>query len=352
MVGGRALAGALGALGTYATSVLPRVRAERDLWRRRAGAIPDPTLRGHALAALRDKAANVEATAVFATLAPRRPRAAVVRAGACLQIAVDYLDMLGEDPGADPLADGLRLHRALAAAVTPGDRPEDPYRDHPQGEDGGYLSALTMECAHALDALPRFEQCRAALLEAITRCGEGQAYTHAAATAGPRLLETWADSLEVPAGYDWWEVAAGASSSASAHSLLALAADPRATASDASLVDAAYFPPIGALTVLLDDLVDLDEDVAEEEHNYISYFADDAAVADRLGVIAVRARLAIAPLPGRDRHEAILAGVAGFYLAQPAAAAPRWDPARRRLLDSLGPAVRVLAAFSRVRHHR
>ncbi len=34
-------------------------------------------------------------------------------------------------------------------------------------------------------------------------------------------------------------------------------------------------PPIGALTVLLDDLIDRDDDLEAGEHNYLSYFADN-----------------------------------------------------------------------------
>ena len=36
-----------------------------------------------------------------------------------LQVAIDYLDTLGERPLEDPLASGLALHRALADAVSP-----------------------------------------------------------------------------------------------------------------------------------------------------------------------------------------------------------------------------------------
>ena len=79
----------------------------------------------------------------------------MVAAGAALQIAVDYLDSLGEDAGDDPLADGLRLHGALAAAVAPGIVPDDPYRFHPRGEDGGYLAELVAACAGASSVLPR-----------------------------------------------------------------------------------------------------------------------------------------------------------------------------------------------------
>jgi tetraprenyl-beta-curcumene synthase len=347
--GGRTLAGALGAFGAYTATVLPRVDRERERWAERAARIPDPVLRDQALAALREKAANVDATGVFATLAPRRHRPAVVCAGAALQIAVDYLDSLGEDAGGDALEDGLRLHRALAAAVTPGARPDDPYRAHARGDDGGYLEDLVATCAEAGAVLPRIGECRPSLVASLTRCGEGQAYTHAAAGGDPGPLSAWANGLGAGPEYSWFEVAAGAGSSVAAHALLAVAADDRTTAADAGRVDAAYFPSIGALTVLLDDLVDLDEDVAMGEHNYISYFADDGDLAERLGALADAARTAIAALRRRGRHEAILAGVAGFYLAQPAARAARWAPARRRLLTSLGAPARALTAFSRLR---
>jgi tetraprenyl-beta-curcumene synthase len=313
--------------------------------------IPDPILREQALAALREKSANVDATGVFATLAPRRHRPAVVRAGTALQIAVDYLDSLSEDAGDDALEDGLRLHGALAAAVTHGTVRGDPYSSHPRGEDGGYLRALVTACGEALAVLPRIDECRAPLSAAIARCGEGQAYTHAAANGGPDTLKDWAESLGVSPEYNWWEVAAGASSSVAAHALIALAADDddRAAATDTQRVDAAYFPSIGALTVLLDDLVDLEADLATGEHNYLSYFTGDQALAERIGSLADAAQAGIASLPRRGRHEAILAGVAGFYLAQPSARAPRWAASRERLLDSLGVPARVLTAFSRLR---
>jgi tetraprenyl-beta-curcumene synthase len=347
--GGRTLAGAFGALGVYMSTVLPRVGRERERWLARAAQIPDPMLRDQALAALREKAANVDATGVFATLAPRRVRPTVVRAGAALQIAVDYLDSLNEDIAVDDLEGGLGMQRALLAAVIPGDATVAITGVHPGREDGGYLDALISDCAGASALLPRIAECRGPLRAAIARCAEGQALTHATASGDSRALQGWAVDLGAADGYGWWEVAAGASSSVAAHALLALAADESSTMADAERTDAAYFPSIGALTVLLDDLVDLDEDLATGEHSYIPYFADDQVVAERLGSLADRAQAAIVPLPRRGRHEAILAGVAGFYLAQPAARRPRWEPTRARLLESLGAPTRVLTAFSRLR---
>jgi tetraprenyl-beta-curcumene synthase len=347
--GGRTVAGAFGALGVYTSTVLPRVGREREHWLARAARIPDPVLRDQALTALREKSANVDATGVFATLAPRRNRAAVVRAGTALQIAVDYLDSLSESVGEGGLEEGLRMQRVLLAASAPEEAHDLFLGDITGAEDGGYLGELIADCARASVVLPRIAECRGPLRAAIARCADGQAHTHAAAGGDSRALKGWAEGLEARGAYTWWEVAAGASSSVAAHALLALAADDRSTVADAERTDAAYFPSIGALTVLLDDLVDLDEDVSVREHNYIPYYADDQAVAERLGSIAEQAQAAIAPLPRRGRHEAILAGVAGFYLAQPAADAPRWKATRARLLESLGAPTRVLTAFSRLR---
>src|SRR5258705_5544821 len=109
----------LAALAAHRASALPAVHRELAGWRQVADGIPDLALRREALSALTDKASNPEATAVLATLAPRKTRRTVIRASTALQVAIDYLDSLGERPGPDPLKDGLQLHRSLGAALTP-----------------------------------------------------------------------------------------------------------------------------------------------------------------------------------------------------------------------------------------
>ena len=344
----RELAAVASALGVYQARVLPLVGREQQRWRLVAEAIPDPVLRGHAVAALEDKAANVEATAVFAILAPRPARATAIRAMAALQIAIDYLDTLGEQEVEEPLENGLRLHRSLVAALTPGAEPGDWYRFHPQSDDGGYLASLIGRCQDSVAVLPSAAAILPLAQRAARRCGEGQSYTHAAG-GDVGALERWAVELEGPPGYRWWEVAAGACSSVAAHALIAAAADPGATAAEGELIAAAYFPPAGALTVLLDDLVDLDEDVASGEHNYVSYYPSAEAAADSMALIAARAEAATEQLRQRRRHAAILAGIAGFYLSDPGARTPFARPIRGRLLEAFGPGARFLAAALRLR---
>lgn len=294
-------------LAAYLTTVLARARREL----RRHDPLPD------------EKAKNAEAVAVFATLAPRAGRAAVVRAIVALQVAIDLRDELEEAGG------GEAAPEALARS-----------------------ERLDQEWRREVATLPAHDTVLPHLEAAVERCEEGQRQTHRAAGAGPDPLERWAASLGPASDYRWWELAAGASSSVAAHALIAAAADPETTAATARLVDAAYHPPVGALTVLLDDLVDREADRAAGEHNYLGYYAGAGEAADRLGILADRAEASIALLPHAGRHRAILAGVAGYYLSSPAAATPYAGPIRERLLSALGPGARFLAGFSRLRRMR
>jgi tetraprenyl-beta-curcumene synthase len=327
-------------LALYRTRILPRVGQELAFWRTATDRIADPELRAAALASLSEKAANPEATAVFACLTPRRGRAAVVRASVAFQVAVDYLDTLGEQPAGDPLADGLALHGALVDALSPAAPARDWYAERSGRDDGGYLGRLVGAVRAVVDALPASAVVLPVARAAAERCGEGQARTHLAGVGEAVQLKEWAEGLAVPTpggraplpraarslgaaapDYSWWELAAGGASSAACHALLALAATPGATAGEAELVDAAYFPSVGALTVLLDDLVDREADRRAGEHNFLDYYDGDAELTERLAAIVVDARGAIDPLPHRERHRAILAGVLAFYLAAPSSPA-------------------------------
>lgn len=334
------------ALRLYRRAIVPRVRSELRRWEGIAEAIPNPVLRGYALAALREKGLNAEATAVFATLAPRMHRIAAIKAMVTFQVAVDYLDSLGEQPVADKLANGLQLHLALIDALSPGAPAANWYSRHPQDEDGGYLEALVMACRKTVRALPSHATVLAVARQAASRCGEGQSQTHAAASGDTEGLKAWVSGLEHRSGYLWWEMAAGASSSVAVHALIAAAANPGTTAEEAALLDAAYFPSVGALTVLLDDLIDRDEDLSVAAHNYMAYYGSNLEAAERLALIALRARAAMAKLRQARRHGAILVGVAGFYLSAPGADTSYARPVRSRLIESLGfPVLPILAAM-------
>lgn len=298
----REIAAAVSALGAYLTTVLPQVRRELRRW----GPLP------------RDKAMNAEAVAVFATLAPRSGRGAVVRAIVALQVAIDYRDELEEEGGS------------------------------PSPEGAAYLERLEATWRREVTAFPSYPAVAPLLEQAVGRCAQGQRHTHAAAAEEREQLRTWAEGLKAPAGYRWWEVAAGASSSVAAHALIAAAATRGMSAETASLIDAAYHPPMGALTVFLDDLVDRERDRTAGEHSYLSYYRDAGEAAVLLSRIEDRARALVAVLPQADRHTAILAGIVAFYLSDGAAKAGYAQQIRRGLLGGLAPGARMLASFMRL----
>lgn len=290
-------------------------------WRKLAEAIPDRERRRSALAALEEKRSNVEAVAVFATLAPLRQRRAVLRAIVPLQVAIDYRDTL-EEAGES------------------------------RGSPDDYLSALDAGWVREIECLVGCGAVAPTLRAAGDRCAEGQRLTHLAAAGDSAELQRWAAGLEVAGDYRWWEVAAGASSSVAAHALIAAAADPAASVETAARIDAAYNPSVGALTVFLDDLVDREADRAAGEHNYLAYYASAAEAAERLAAIASSARRQIESLPRAARHRAILSGVGAFYLSASESRTPYADPIRERLLAALGPGTQVLGAFMAARRPR
>jgi len=246
----------------------------------------------------------------------------------------------------------VRAIVALQAAIDLRDIFEEAGGEEAGSSAAAFLGDLETRWRQAFAELPARGAVLPVLDRVVERCEAGQQHTHAAATGEVEPLRRWAQETGAPPGYRWWEIAAGASSSAAAHALIAAAADPRTTAETAALIDAAYQPPVGALTVFLDDLVDRDEDRAAGEHNYLGYYEGSEAAADRLALIASRAEALTGRLPHPARHQAILAGVAGFYLSAAAAETPYARPIRERLLEVLGPGARLLTAFMRIRRLR
>lgn len=334
-------------------TVLPAVRRELRAWDRAAEAIPDPALRERALAKLRHERFNTEVAATLATLVPPRRRPAVIEAIVALEVMYDYLDALTEQPLPDPLAGGRQLYRAFTDACTPIGPFADYFRHRPQGDDGGYLAALAATCRRALWSLPAAPVVAPAACAALTRCGEAQTRTHAVAQLEPAQLRAWAAAQPEVGALRWSEVAAGAAASVLvAHALVALAADPATTAADAERVAAAYLTTC-AMTTLLDSLVDAEADAASGSHPYLAYYAGEAEAAERLGVLAREAVVAVERLPRAAHHLMTVAGAVAFYLSAPAArgrdARRLTAPLMRELRPLLAPPLAIFIAWRKLK---
>lgn len=334
-------------------TVFPEVRRELLAWDRRAQAIPDPVLRGTALAKLRHERFNTEVAATLATLVPPVRRRDVTAAIVALEVLYDYLDGISEHPGPDPLADGRQLYRAFTDVLAPVGPLADHYRHHPQCDDGGYLAALASTARRALWSLPAAPVVAPAAHAVLARCGEAQTRTHAIAQLGTEQLRAWASNQPEADRLRWSEVAAGAAASVLAgHALVALAAEPATTAADAERVAAAYFTTC-ALTTLLDSLIDAEEDAGTGAHPYLTYYASEAEATERLGLLAREAASAVAGLPRAAHHLMTMAGAVAFYLSAPGArGAGRRQltaPIVRELRPLLAPPLAIFAAWRSVR---
>jgi tetraprenyl-beta-curcumene synthase len=299
----------------YWSTVAPLVRAQLARWEQRAEAIPDPAPRRLATCKLRQERFNSELAATLATLAPRAQRGLAVEAIVALQVAYDYLDVLGE--------------RSLLP-ISPGRR--DVTRC---GIEDGYLCELTATVEDALARLPAARAVGATARRAAERCARAQALSHAASSSGDEELRQWARDEAEGTALGWPEWLAGAQASVLClHALIAAAADPRATPRDAEQLDALYLS-IGALT-MLDSLVDRAEDAAAGERGYIRFYEGPEQMALALSSAAREAARRTSATPHPGHHAMTLAGVVAYYASAPAAASASALPVVKRVCGELG----------------
>jgi len=313
----------------YLLLVLPSVTWELAHWRDRAGEIPNPNLRRHALDAL-EKRGNIEGAALFATLAPAAHRRGTVRAIVAFQTAYNYLDALSELPSEDPVANGDQLHQALLVALHQSAPHADYYAHNPDAGDGGYLIAILDACTDALAGLPSYPALGPTARVAAARIVDFQALNLSEVQGGHGALERWAtDATPGGSGLAWWETAAAGGSSLSVHALIAAAANPHLGPSDARDIDGAYFPWIGGLHSLLDSLVDAREDHDKGQRSLLDYYQSPRDAAIHLAALATHSRAATARLPRPHSHRVILTAMCSYYLS-----APECDTAEAKLITT------------------
>jgi tetraprenyl-beta-curcumene synthase len=334
-----------GAARRYWLGVFPRVRRERGRCEARARRIADPELRGVALAAL-GKWGNVEGAVAFATFAPRRERYVAARAMGAFQNAYNYLDMLAERPSARAGTNVERLHQALLVALDP-DAPHAYYYAASGQSDGGYLQEMIDECRGSVGEL----SCWDAVLPAARRAAERIVAFQSASARDPEgdraALRAIAEANVLP-GEDlrWWELAAACGSSLCVFALMAAAAQPRVDSAEIIAIEHAYFPWIGALHSLLDNLVDVAEDHATGQHSLIGCYSSAVQARAGMRLLAERSLGAIGSLADPAEHALILAAMASFYLSAPEVETPDASTIAGAVLDTLGiPAQLAMLVF-------
>jgi tetraprenyl-beta-curcumene synthase len=318
----------------YLTTIQPHAHREFARWRRHARAIPDPELRAHVLRPF-DADGSAAGAALFAVLAPLRAQRRLVRLLVAYVLLWSYVDVRTErhpEPDArlyDALLDGLRTDAPSPVSL----------------DDDGYLEALLAECRCCCAALPSWKVVESAALRLAHDGRTVQAINHGPRPQAETRLCAWAAARD-PAR-PWHEQCAAASSPLAIHALMALAAHPSATASQANATATAY-GPVSALGVLCDHLIDQREDHELANHSYLRYLDSSHARARELRDVADCASGSVRGLRGPERHTVILAAMAAMFLTGEHSRSAANSETSQAVLDALGPPTPVLLATLRI----
>jgi tetraprenyl-beta-curcumene synthase len=124
-------------------------------------------------------------------------------------------------------------------------------------------------------------------------------------------------------GLKWNEFAAATGSTLGVFMLFLAATNPGLTGQTVADIEAAYFPYVCGLHILLDYLIDQEEDVAGGDLNFCSYYGGLEQTITRIATIVQEARRQILRLEHPAFHRMIIEGLLALYLSDPKASRQR-----------------------------
>jgi tetraprenyl-beta-curcumene synthase len=308
-------------------------------------------LRKAALDAILTKRDILEGAVAFAVLAPPGMQRVVVRAITAFELAFDYLDTLMEMPNPDPIANTYRLGQALLAVFQPDLAHPAYYEHHSCGDDAGYLVRLVDTCRATIKELPSYAVTAGAATRALAQIVRYQSLNHRPSHSSNDAFAIWAGTQSAPElGLHWWETGAAVGSQLVVLALIASAADPATQPERVAAVERAYFPWIGALSTLLDSVVDQQADRDGDQQSLVDHYGSPQIAAERMRMITLKAVDAVSELPDAEHHRLILAGMAAFFHSTPQAATPEVSMVTRVVFEAMG--TRATPAFLLLRARR
>lgn len=294
--------------------VKPIVEREFSSWYEKAQTIPDQELRKQAMDSMSTKKFHCEGGAVYASQAIAHVEVLVPLIVAYQTIS-DYLDNLCDrSTSLDPI-DFRQLHLSMQDALTPGAPIRDYYRYREEKDDGGFLAQLVKTCQNAVAKLPSYKTVQPLVLKYSLLYSDLQVHKHIAPEKREaELLAWWQEHrLHYPDIF-WQEFSAVTGSTIGIFALFVMATEPAIDDDDIVKLDAAYFPWVCGLHILLDYLIDLEEDKAGGDLNFVSYYSSSNEATDRLQYFVRRAKESVKNLPNAPFHGMIVDGLITFYL--------------------------------------
>jgi tetraprenyl-beta-curcumene synthase len=252
---------------------------------------------------------------MFATLAAGRPARHLLRALVSYEVALEYLDNANERSAEAGVGNGRQLHAALRDAVSAARPHADYYRHSDSRDDTGLLTALVATCREALGMLVSYRVIAPFLADETARTQVLALNHDPCPTRRDEKLRGWAaENAEIMPTARWFERAGAATGSLNVHALIALAADPIATAEDASRTLTVY-RPLSLLATMLDSYADQVSDREDGGHSYIDHYGSRDRFAEETSRWLRETTCATLSLRQGSRHAVIAACMIALYLS-------------------------------------
>ncbi|TMW70198.1 tetraprenyl-beta-curcumene synthase family protein [Alteribacter natronophilus] len=299
--------------------VVPQVHSILGYWRDKAEKIEDDELRTYALESIDENTFHSEGGGVFALLTDKEKQRDVLWFIVTYQIICDYLDSLCDQSESLDPADFRSLHEALRQALAPGTLEDVYYENRTQKEDGGFLQSLVEVCQEKVQTFESFPAAREAMEELSLHYRNLQVYKHVKKEDREPLLIDWYEKnrYDIPDVRDmrWYEFSAGTGSTLGVYTLAAYSSMNGLSEEEAHRIKSCYFPYAQGLHILLDYFIDQEEDLADDELNFCTYYKNEDDMVERMRGFKSEADRRLSQMPDPGFHTMINKGIIAIYLA-------------------------------------
>jgi len=296
-------------------NVLPDVRKELLIWKKKAERIPNVELRKQALASIETKTFHCEGGGIYSLISGER-RCDTLSFIIAYQTISDYLDNLCDRSTSLNPEDFRALHESMLHALTPSALLGDYYRFREDRDDGGYLQQLIKTCQDFLRTVDDYAVIQPMLLELASYYCDLQVHKHIKQDLRVPNLKDWFNEFKnrFPQ-MSWYEFSASSGSTLGIFCLVSYAAAGYSMEDLAIQIKEGYFPWVQGLHILLDYFVDQEEDKKSGDLNFCFYYENEEMLTSRFSYFIKQADLSVANLPHANFHRLINRGLIGVYLA-------------------------------------
>ena len=334
----------------FVTYVFPLVDKELQFWLDRLEKAPCSFLAGQARASIAAKRFHALGGSVFSLYSMVNTEE-FIRFVVALQTISDYLDNLCDRSGIKDEKAFRQLHLAMLDALDEaGQDLADYYLYYPYREDGGYLNDLVYTCKYQIQkGMPAYHLVKAHILELASLYNDLQSLKHLSQGIREKRLVEWArpQIADYP-GLSCWEFGAATGSTLGIFMLAAAASSPVLTQKKIEAIKKAYFPWIGGFHILLDYFIDQEEDLLNDDLNFVYYYPDTKSCCQRLGWFCRQSKIAIQDLPLARFHLMVIEGLLSMYLSDPKALRGPKTMITRDLQKTGGSTSKLLSAICRL----